>query len=223
MIRVLLRNFFIVKICNFIAMGFYFGFQIIFIIDRLNIKFFFYISADFRDDTHMTAMKIVQFSRPSTPLVHLHPKFFHPLDLQSPILNETPPLQMINNQLQKNIIQGWLLYVTNSFLQFGFRIQYQRINLAWLSFDFFSFTCSLTIWLYTLVCAVEQKILQNIFHLWLFSFLVLILQSACFICATWKHKQTIERQQHRACEWNQNKSKTESGHIQIGHAFYCSI
>ena len=34
----------------------------------------------FRDDTHTTSMKIIQFSRPPTPLVQLRPKFFHPLD-----------------------------------------------------------------------------------------------------------------------------------------------
>ena len=46
----------------------------------------------FRDDTHMTSMKIVQFSRPPPPLVQLRAKFFHPLDLARPISNEpTPP------------------------------------------------------------------------------------------------------------------------------------
>ena len=44
-----------------------------------------------RDDTHMTSMKIVQFSRPPTPLVQLRPKFFNPLDLGRPISNEPPP------------------------------------------------------------------------------------------------------------------------------------
>ena len=43
----------------------------------------------------MTSMKIVQFSRPPTPLVHLRPKFFHPLDLGRPISNDPPPPQMI--------------------------------------------------------------------------------------------------------------------------------
>ena len=49
------------------------------------------------DDTHMTSMKIDQFSRLPTPVVHLRPKFFHPLDLRRPISNETPPTP-INNQ-----------------------------------------------------------------------------------------------------------------------------
>ena len=38
-----------------------------------------------RDDAHMTSMKILQLSRPPTPLVHHRPKFFHPLDLGRPI------------------------------------------------------------------------------------------------------------------------------------------
>ena len=39
----------------------------------------------------------------TTPLVHLRSKFFYPFDLGCPISNE-PPLQMITNQLQDNII-----------------------------------------------------------------------------------------------------------------------
>ena len=54
----------------------------------------------------MTSMKTVQFSRSPTPLVHLHPKFFHFLDFGRRISNEPPPLQMITNQLKDNIIQG---------------------------------------------------------------------------------------------------------------------
>ena len=51
-----------------------------------------------KDDTHMTSMKIVQFSRPPPPpLAHLRPKFFHPLNLGSPISNE-PPLSPNENQ-----------------------------------------------------------------------------------------------------------------------------
>ena len=46
----------------------------------------------------MTSMKIVQFSRPPPPLVHLRPKFFHPLDVGRPISNETPPVSPNENQ-----------------------------------------------------------------------------------------------------------------------------
>ena len=41
-----------------------------------------------RDDTHVASMKFIQFSRPSSPLVHLRPKFLHPLDLGRTISNE---------------------------------------------------------------------------------------------------------------------------------------
>ena len=57
----------------------------------------------------MTSMKIVQFSRTPTPLVHLRPLLLHPLELGRPISSEppTPPLlQMITNQFKENIIQG---------------------------------------------------------------------------------------------------------------------
>ena len=42
-----------------------------------------------RDDTHMTAMETVQFSRPPNSLVYLHPNFFHSLDLGRPISNKS--------------------------------------------------------------------------------------------------------------------------------------
>ena len=47
MIRVYIRNFFIVKICNFITMRFYFGFLKFFIVDRFIMKFFFDMSVDY--------------------------------------------------------------------------------------------------------------------------------------------------------------------------------
>ena len=43
------------------------------------------------DHANMTSIKIVQFSRPPTPLALLHPKFSHPLDLGRPVSNEPPP------------------------------------------------------------------------------------------------------------------------------------
>ena len=83
-------------------------------------------------------MKIAKFWRPPTPLVQLHPNFFHPL-----VLGTNPsPSQMTANQLKENVIEGWLLYLVRSFLQFGFHFQYQLINLVWLSIDFFSFSWS---------------------------------------------------------------------------------
>ena len=106
--------------------------------------------------------------------------------------------QIITDQLKENIINRWLLYVIRSFLQVGFRFQYQLINLVWLSFDFFSFSSSSTIWffvaLYSFVCNCS-KISRIVFYLQLFTFLVLILQSTCFICTTWKRKQTKSKQE----------------------------
>ena len=117
---------------------------------------------------------------------------------------------MITNQFKGNIIQRWLSYVIRSFLQVGFRFQYQLINFVWLLFDFFSFSWSFNICfsvaLYSCVCSCP-KISQNVFYLHLFTFLVLILQSTCFICTTWKRKQTMEQQPHRACEQTKSKQK----------------
>ena len=155
-------------------------------------------------------------------------------------------------QLKENIIQGWLLYVIRSFPPVVFRFQYQLINLVWLSIDLFSLNQSRPqsnfkklktsflhssysekmrcgqdwaeaslpafSWLYIIVCAVVQKCQKRLF-------LVLILQSTCFICITWNCKQTMKQQLQCTCEWtksNKNKNKNKSHHIQIDHAFYCS-
>ena len=129
--------------------------------------------------------KLSNFQDPSLPLVHLRLIFFHPLDFGRPISNEpsSSSLQMITNQLKENIIQGWLSYVVRPFLEVGFGFQYQLINLVWLSFEFFSFSWSLTIYsflaFYSCVCSCP-KISRNIFYLWLFTFLLLILQSDLF-------------------------------------------
>ena len=113
---------------------------------------------DIWDDTHMTSMKTVQFSRPLTSLVHLRPWFFHPLwPWTSNLKWILPPLQMITNQLKGKIIQGWLLYDFRSFLHF----QYQLIDFVWLTFDFFSFNWSLTSafsWLYILCVQLPKNI-----------------------------------------------------------------
>ena len=83
-----------------------------------------------------------------------------------------PPLQMKTNRLKENIIEGWLLCVIGSFLQIGFRFHYQLINLVWLSFDFFSFSCSLTfcffVDLYSCVCSCP-KISRNVSFIYNYS------------------------------------------------------
>ena len=90
-------------------------------------------------------MKIVQFSRPPTPLVHLRPKFYHPLDLGRSISNEPPfPLQMITNKLMTVMLSGpsgWL----SSFILSGFPLT--SFHLAEASLSAFS-------WFYTLACVV---------------------------------------------------------------------
>ena len=141
-------------------------------------------------------------------------------------LKRIPSFPNNNQSVKKSIIQRWLLYVIRSFLQVGFRFQHQLINLVWLSFDFFSFSWSLAIWfcvaLYSWVWSYS-KILRNFFYLYLFAFLVLILQSTCFICTTWKRKQTMEQQPNRVCEQAKSKQNVTSRQIQIDHVIYYLI
>ena len=122
-----------------------------------------------RDNMHMTSIKTVQFSRPHPPLSYLSMfKILSPPWPWTSNFKRIPPLQTITNQLRENIIQGRLLYVIGSFLQVGFRFQYQLINFAWLSFDFFSFSWSLTVCfclvLYSCMCCC-WKVSRNVFYL----------------------------------------------------------
>ena len=91
-----------------------------------------------------------------------------PLFLEVRFQTNPPPFLMITNQLKQNIIQGWLLRVTRSFLQVSFCFQYHLINLVWLFFDFFSFSWSFTtcflVALYSCVYSCT-KISRN--HTWL--------------------------------------------------------
>ena len=134
----------------------------------------------------MTSIKIVQFSRlenfqelkfqapcsfiyvqnSSTPLT---------LDVQLQANPPSPPpptpllLQMVTSQLKENIIQGWILHVIKSFLQVGFRFQYQTLTLSGFpstSFHLAEASLSAISWLYALVCAVVNCVQ-------LFTFLVL--------------------------------------------------
>ena len=71
----------------------------------------------------MTSIKIVQFLRPLIPLVHLRPKFFHPLDLACPISNELPQpsnllfrgFKLLCVQLSKNISKIFLFIIIHIF------------------------------------------------------------------------------------------------------------
>ena len=53
----------------------------------------------------------------------------------------------------------------------------------------------------------RPKISQNIFYLWLLTFLVLILQSTWFICRNWKRKQSMKQELYRPCEKRKSKQK----------------
>ena len=124
------------------------------IIDEFLSGFIYFLTIEknffaLSDDTHLTSMKIGQFSRPPTPLVQLLPKFFHPLDLGSPISNEVPPIppsyppspnykQSIKRKHNPRKTIAWI----RSFLQVGFCSQYQLINLVWLFIDFYPFSWS---------------------------------------------------------------------------------
>ena len=143
------------------------------------------------------------------------------------VMKENPDRK--NKQTKKE-----LLCVIRSFLQVGFPFHCQLINLAWLPFYFYSFSWSLTtcffVALYSWVCSCP-KISGNVFYLWLYTFLVFIFQSTCFIyfilfyfILSWKRKQTMEHNRIvHVNERNQNKNKTKLRHIQIDHALYCSF
>ena len=151
---------------------------------------------------------------------------------------------MITNQLKRNIILGWLLYVFRSFLQVSFRFHCQLINFVWLSIDLSSFSWSQSRpqsnlkqfskisfllssysdktrwsqgkaetspftfwWLYILNGHLPKTIATCFLQK---GFLVLILHSTSFICLTWKRKETMEQQQHRAYEWTKSNKKNKT-------------
>ena len=72
-----------------------------------------------KDDTRMTSMKIIQFSRIPSPLAIYVQSSSTLLTLDVQFQTNTPSLQMVTNQWKENIIQGWLLYVIRSFLSFS--------------------------------------------------------------------------------------------------------
>ena len=164
--------------------------------------------------THMMSMKIVQFSRASISLVHLCPVSFHPLDLGR-LISDTPiPLAMITNQSKENIIQGWLLYVIGSFPQVGFFFPNQPINLVWLSFDLFSFSWSLTI--YLLLCGIillcvqlsekiKKFLLYIIIHIFSSHFAInVFFPQLENVNKLWNNNRTVDMN-----EQNQNKITTK--------------
>ena len=163
--------------------------------------------------------KLSSFQDPHS-LVHLRQKISPP---PWSSFKQTLPAFSIINQLKENIIQGWLLYVIRSFLYVSFRFQYQLINLIWIFFYFFSSSWSLIMWLYTLKCAVVQKnhgfYLYNYLH-FQYSFCNQPVLFAQFenVNKLWNNNRTVHVNKQ-----NKNKIKTNSRHIQVDHAFYCSI
>ena len=123
---------------------------------------------------------------------------------------------MITSQLKENIIQGWLLYVIRSFLQVGFRFQYQLINLVWLSFDFFSFSWSFTIRI-SVVLYFCVQLSKNYSHFY-YSFCnqpVLFAQLEN-VSKLWNNKSTVY-----VSERNQNKCRVTLCNGIIKGWLYC--
>ena len=100
--------------------------------------------------------KLSNFQNPPHHLSIYVQNSFIPLSLDVQF-QMNPPLQIIINQLKENIIKGWLLYDVRSFLQVGFRFQFQLVNLVCLSFHLDKASLSAFSWLYTLVCVAVQN------------------------------------------------------------------
>ena len=129
-------------------------------------------------------IQIVQFSRPPIPLSSFVQHFATPFTSDVQFQTTSPPIQMISYQLKGNIILGWLLYLILSGLSFrsAFVFSINSLILSCLSTDF---TIYFFVALHTCVCSYS-KISRNFF--WKIVFLVLILQSTCFISIIWKRK-----------------------------------
>ena len=156
----------------------------------------------------MMSTKILQFSRPPTPLP-IYVQNSSTLWPWTSNFKRNPPL---NQSMKRKHNPRMNIYVIRSFLQVGFRFQYQLINLVWLSFDFFSFSWSLTIYffvaLYSCVCSCPR--VPNVFYLKLFTFLVLLLQSTCLFAQfenqnkLWNNNSAVHVNQQ-----NQNKKQNQ--------------
>ena len=147
-------------------------------------------------------------------------KIFPPHDLGRSISNK-PPSLMITNQLKEHIIQRGLLYVIRSFLQVGFRFQYQLINLSgfpkphYLLFRGFILMCV------QLSKNTTRRLLFINIH-------ILSVNSFCYQPISFVQLENVNKlwKNNRAVyvnKRNQNKNKTKSRQIQVNHAFYYSI
>ena len=61
-----------------------------------------------------------------------------------------------------------------------------------------------------LLCVQLSKNIMKCLLFMISHILVLILQSTCSICTTWKRKQTMEQERHRPCEWTKSEQKITS-------------
>ena len=151
--------------------------------------------------------------RSPTPLVHLHLKFFHPLDFGRSILNKSL-LQIITKSIKRKHNLRMTIKCYQVLFQVGFRFQFQLINLVWLSFDFFSFSWSLTICffvaLYSCVCSCPKYHKMSfiyIIHIFSTLFTINLFYSCNLetnVSKIWNINRTVY-----VNEQNQNKSKTK--------------
>ena len=108
------------------------------------------------------------------------------------------------------------VFSINSLILSGFPLTF--FHLAETSLSASLFRC------FILLSVQLSKNIRKLFYLYLFTFLVFILQSTCFICIPRKRKQTMEQQPNRVRERTKSKQKqNQARHIQIDHAVYCSI
>ena len=107
----------------------------------------------------MTSMKIVQFSTPPTPYVHLRPTFFHPLDLRLPISNELLSSNDKQSVKRKHNLRMTIMLSGPSFRS-AFVFSINSLILSGFPLTFFDLaeaSLSAFTWLYTLVCAAVEN------------------------------------------------------------------
>ena len=172
-------------------------------------------------------MNIVQFSRHPTPLIHLHPKLFHFLDLGRPISNKPFHPSPNDNQSVKRKHNPRMTIIWYQILPLGrlsFSISTHESCLGFLtSFHLAETSLSAFLWLYTLVFAVAQNYHEMTFICNYLHFLHLF----CNQLVSFAQLENVNKLWNNNCtvhvsERNQNKNKTKSRHTQIDQVFYCS-
>ena len=126
---------------------------------------------------------------------------------------------MITNESKGNEDQGWPLYYILYVLPSGWLFSINPLILSCFPLTSFHLT-EVSLSTFSGVHVPQKrgfkhpKILQNIFYLWLLTFLVLILQSTCSFAnienvnKVWNNNCTVHVKKE-----NQNKSKTESRQV----------